>query len=467
MDMTRLPLIVPSRLLHATAMVAVLGALVLAAPAPARAQLAEDVSLGAAMQAFNFGDNQLAGRYFWKLAAGGDPQAQYYLAYMLDAGLGMGRDLYQAARWYQKSAEQDFLPAVVYMGYIYSIGHGVTRDEKQAFAWYTRAAQMGDAIAQNNLATMLRTGKPYRKDLKLALQWFQQAAAQGNARAQYNLATMYRRGEGVKKSPQDAIKWYTFAANQGDMYAQSALGGMYRLGDGIDKDYLRSLDWYRRAAEQGHRGSQFALARMYDSGEVEGAGPSEAAIWYYHAAAQGHDKAQHRLGYMYEIGMGLPKDTKEALRWYTKAANDHGNTMSMLAMASMYDRGVIGKSATAAEQSLSWYKKAADLGDGNAQMELGRKYRDGIGVQRDKIESYKWYALAVENLPEGELRDQAIVERIDAINGLNASEADLARNQVAGWQRQTFRPPSDGDDSAVGAGGAFTPAGRDDALAYD
>ncbi len=466
MDMTRSPAPKPpARFLPATALAAVLAVFI--SVQPAQAQMAEDVSLGAAMQAFNFGDNQLAGRYFWKLAAGGDPQAQYYLAYMLDAGLGMGRDLYQAARWYEKSASQNFLPAVVYMGYIYSIGHGVERDEKQAFTWYTRAAQMGDAIAQNNLATMLRSGKPYRKDLPLAIQWFQQAASQGNPRAQYNLATMYRRGEGVKKNPQEAIKWYTFAANQGDMYAQNALGGMYRYGLGVDKDYARAIDWYRRAAEQGHGPSQYALARLYDSGEVSGAGPSEAAIWYYHAAAQGYDKAQHRLGYMYETGLGLPKDAREALRWYTRAADEHGNTLSMVAIASMYDRGLTGKSATAQEQALTWYKKAANYGDGHAQMELGRRYREGVGgVQRDRIEAYKWFALAVENLPEGEARDQAIVERIDAVNGLSVSESEQARQAVASWQRQTFvAPVQDGADS-MGAGGAFAPGSRDEAQ-YD
>ncbi len=436
-------------------------------PVTAQAQR-EEITLTAALQAFNFGDNQMAGRYFWRLAADGDAQAQYYLAYMLDAGLGMGRDVHQAARWYIKSADQDFLPALVHLGYIYSIGHGVMKDEKAAFRWYTRAAQMGDAVAQNNLASMLRNGRPYRRDYTLALQWFQQAAHQGNARAQYNLASMYLAGEGVKKNPTEALKWFAYAANQGDMYAQYALAGLYRQGIGTDTDVAQAVDWYRRAAEQGYLPAQYTLARLYESGAVAGMGASDAAIWYYQAANQGHAGAQQRLGYFYESGTGLPVDMAQAERWYRKAADDSGHTGAMVALASLYERGLIAKGKRGLEQAAELYRRAADLDDARAQLVLGRMYRQGVGgVERDPVEAYKWYALAASRLPPGELRDQAVVDRIDIVNGLNADDAQEARRRVELWRPQPapLVRPADSPHAAFGADGTYAP--REGAVVYD
>ncbi len=46
-------------------------------------------------------------------------------------------------------------------------------------------------------------------------------------------------------------------------------------------------------------------------------------------------------------------------------------------------------------QSVYWYRKAADHGDPNAQVQLGYFYDKGIGVQRDPVESAKWFARAI------------------------------------------------------------------------
>ncbi|MBW7910306.1 MAG: SEL1-like repeat protein, partial [Alphaproteobacteria bacterium] len=86
---------------------------------PAERAMAQafQASLEDGLSAFNYGDNELAQRHFWRLAGQGDAVAQYYLAYMMDTGLGMRKDIAQAASWYRKSADQDYLPAVSYMGY--------------------------------------------------------------------------------------------------------------------------------------------------------------------------------------------------------------------------------------------------------------------------------------------------------------------------------------------------------------
>jgi TPR repeat protein len=438
----------------------------------------ETVTFEDAISAFNYGDNDLANKHFWKLAGQGDARAQYYLAYMLDAGLGTGQDMNGAANWYKKSAEQDFLPAVVYMGYIYSQGRGVAKDEKEAFKWYTRAAQMGDAVAQNNLATMLLVGKPYTKNAPLAAQWFLQSAMQGNMRAQYNLATMYRTGDGVGRNYKEALKWYGFAANQGDMYAQNALGYMYRKGLGTERpaadataeqkaaielaNKQQAIEWYRRAAEQGHMKSQMALAVMYELGEAGSErGPDEAAVWYFSAARQGNERAMHRLGYFYERGpeacptdaacerperegRGLPKDDKEALKWYKKAAEEKNYTPSIIALARFYQNG-LGGLRKDAKKALDLFNKAAGRSDPVAMLELARLYREGAGVPKDNVRALQWYGLAYQTLqeqgknpkgplPDPDLETEATKWRIYLRNNMSKNDIENATRLINQWR---------------------------------
>src|SRR5690606_22112676 len=93
-------------------------------------------SFSAGIRAFSQGDNTLAARHFLSLAHEGDARAQYYIAYLMDIGEGVGSDPMGALAWYRKSAEQDYLPAQSYLGYAYSTGKGVKQNDTEAFKWY-------------------------------------------------------------------------------------------------------------------------------------------------------------------------------------------------------------------------------------------------------------------------------------------------------------------------------------------
>ncbi len=429
-----------SRMIKSAGVGALLFGFVAIGPAWGAGYPANQYTFQDAMDAFNYGDNDKAARILWPLANSGDAQAQYYLAYLMDSGQGLGRDVATAAGFYRKSADQDYLPAIVYMGYISSVGRGILKDEKEAFRWYTRGAQMGDAIAQNNLATMLRNGRPYAKNLPLAAQWFLQSAMQGNMRAQYNLATMYRLGEGIKQNLAEAVRWYTYAANQGDMYAQNALGYMYRKGEGVEKDNTAALDWYRRAAEQGHSPSEFLLAKMYEEAAAAAAAKKDddgvqknledAAIWYFHAAKGGSAKAQYRLGILYESGTGLPQDSREALRWYTDAAEKNNYTPAMTAIAAMYETGRKGISADM-KKAITWYSRAATLGDGAAQFAMGRINMESEPKNLPK--AYEWFSVASTSTDE-EVKANAIVLRVKLSSMMKPEDVSAARLRASRFQ---------------------------------
>ena len=78
----------------------------------------------------------------------GDALAQYQLGLCYDRGVGVAKNLAQAAAWYRKAAETGYAEAQASLGFCYQKGLGVPADLAEAKRWYTRAASQGDANAQ-------------------------------------------------------------------------------------------------------------------------------------------------------------------------------------------------------------------------------------------------------------------------------------------------------------------------------
>lgn len=50
----------------------------------------------------------------------------------------------------------------------------------------------------------------------------------------------------------------------------------------------------------------------------------------------------------------------------------------------------------------TWYRKAAEQGDGNAQFNLGVLYQAGQGVPQGYVQAYTWFHLAAARFPASE-----------------------------------------------------------------
>ncbi|MGE4219715.1 MAG: tetratricopeptide repeat protein [Alphaproteobacteria bacterium] len=99
------------------------------------------------------------------------------------------------------------------LGMLYEQGLGVPKDLQNAAAWYLRAAQSGDPSAMYNLAVLYHFGGGVAKDLIEAAYWYRAAAERGHQSAQNRLATMSLQGEGVRADPVEALMWMTLAGN--------------------------------------------------------------------------------------------------------------------------------------------------------------------------------------------------------------------------------------------------------------
>ena len=111
---------------------------------------------------------------------------------------GENSDVVQAAKWYQKAAEQGHADAQYELAWMYFNCNGVPCDEIQAVAWARRAANQNNARALYFLGYCCchgRGGMP--EDETQGVKWWRQAATLGYARAQYVLGDAYFNGRGA------------------------------------------------------------------------------------------------------------------------------------------------------------------------------------------------------------------------------------------------------------------------------
>lgn len=152
-------------------------------------------------------------------AANGDPSAEFEVGARLAEGKGTPQNFKEAAKWYQRSADQGLAQAQYRLGTFYERGLGVKADRAQAETLYKRAADQGNVKAMHNLAVLSTNQTDQSPDYTTAAQWFEQAAKRGLTDSQFNLAILYENGLGVKKDLQQAYMWISLAARNNDTEA--------------------------------------------------------------------------------------------------------------------------------------------------------------------------------------------------------------------------------------------------------
>ncbi len=111
-------------------------------------------------------------------------------------------------------------------------------------------------------------------------------------------------------------------------------------------------------------------------------------------AAMGSPHAEDVLGNAYARAWGgVPQDYAQAASWYRKAA-DQGDADAQAKLGSLYytGHGVPQDYAQAA----SWIRKAADQGDADAQAKLAALYLTGHGVPQDYAQAASWTRKAAD-----------------------------------------------------------------------
>ena len=247
----------------------------------------------------------------------GDPAAQTLLAELFAAGLGVARDMDDAAFWYKQAAESGDASAQFKYGLMLLEGKYVEADQEKAEELMKKAADAGNAFAQFNHAQFLVSQKPGSSGLFEALPYFENAAEQGVADAQYALAQIYRNTDGVSDEKRArAREFMEKAARAG--YDTAQLDYAIWLIDGVGgpKDYEAGFRWMEVAATRGNVVAQNRMAVLHINAIGTSGDPVEAGKWYILSRRAGYD--DRTLDDFYQ---GLTEDEqKQAI----EAANKFG-----------------------------------------------------------------------------------------------------------------------------------------------
>ena len=108
-------------------------------------------------------------------------------------------------------------------------------------------------------------------------------------------------------------------------------------------------------------------------------------------AEKGNLITMRYLGALFRDGDEVLRDYLESAKWYRKAA-DLGDCAAQIEMAKI-DLLEWGFAKDEVE-AVKWFRKAADQGDAMAQCDLGSCYELGTGVAVDLVEAYGYFSLA-------------------------------------------------------------------------
>ncbi|MEO1028790.1 MAG: peptidoglycan-binding protein [Pseudomonadota bacterium] len=141
-------------------------------------------------------------------------------AYQLGLGKIEAGEISDGVALVQRSASAG-LPAAQYeLARLYRAGLGLPKDPEQAIVWLERAAAGGNAKAMQEAGIYYSDPENSGYSNAKAATWFRRAAEFGLVDSQFNLGIMYEQGIGVTADSTEAFFWAMIAAKTGDGDAQ-------------------------------------------------------------------------------------------------------------------------------------------------------------------------------------------------------------------------------------------------------
>ena len=223
----------------------------------------------------------------------GDAEAMALAAEILSRGLGVPRDITEAARLYGMAAEKGVLEARFQTALLMLEGKYLPKDEAKAKDYLTKAVAGGHKLAAFNLAQLIFSKARTDDERKQAYELFLQAADAGLADAQYAVSQFLANGTGgVPFDEVKAREWLEKAARQNFDTAMLDYASWLIDGIGGKKDYEAGFLWMKRAAEGGNVAAQRQLARLYENGIGVKGDTVTGAAWYVVAKRAGLQDAR-------------------------------------------------------------------------------------------------------------------------------------------------------------------------------
>ena len=295
----------------------------------------------------------------------------------------------------------------------------IANNAAESIEEFIRAAEGGDPGAQSRLAFAFETGRGVPVDPAAAVEWHRRAAKQGEVASQAALGRALLNGVGTEKQQLRGLHWLRQAAWAGEPNAQAQLGAAFLHGIGrarVRVNRQKAEKWLHAASEQGIAQAQYDLATLYYDRDDDELGLE----WLREAVGQDLPQAHSLLSARYREGRGVPLDDVESLRLLRRAA-ELGDREAQ------NEYGLVLRAGHRVErnyrESFKWFERSALGGDIDAQFNLGLAYFYGTGVERDGVRAVAWFEVC---------RDET---HRDAIRQLGSARGQLTAEQLEAAKR--------------------------------
>ena len=304
-------------------------------------------------------------------------------------------------------------------------------DPQAAFSAFRAAAEGGHDKAQYEMGLAYLIGRGMEPDVDQAIAWLEKAIAQGSPEAMATLGWCYATGQyGVPRDLKRGRRLVETAANKGYAKAMRVMGRLYSgLVEGFVADENKALFWYQKSAELGDPEAQNQLAGRFLTGTGVRADLGKAIEWYQKSAEQGFPDSQVALGTIFAEGRGVERDINKARELITSAAEKDYIPAQKVLSSMLWTGEVFPKDLV---ESFRWKKRAADLGDIEAQFCVGVCYMGGFGTEKNPELSQSLIQKAAAG---GYLPAQHLIEH------QNRVKRDIAALQRQMEQMQPQPPP--------------------------
>jgi uncharacterized protein len=204
-----------------------------------------------------------------------------------------------------------------YLARMLELGVGIEGDPEKARLLYLAAADKGSAKALNRVGLMSFRGEGVLQDYKAARETICKGADLGEADAEFNCANLLAQGHGGPKDMGKAMTYYAKASDHGHIGAMNTLGFAYRDGANGAKDLEKARSYFEKAATKGNPVGLFEIASMYEAGNPVSKDLGKAHLYYNLAAARQHPQASAALQRLSEAlsAEDIEKAQSEARSW--------------------------------------------------------------------------------------------------------------------------------------------------------
>ena len=368
---------------------------------------------------------------------GSDAQSDTLLDAISNELMGsMSPDLSNMIYCYNLAANVGYTPALMALGKCFDEGKIVAQDYHKAFAYFKKAAEASESMALCIVGNCYLQGRMVAKDFNKAVEYFEQAVSQGSAVGNYLLGNCYALGLGVKQDMLTAFIYYQRAL-EGEYYpALTKLGRCYQYGHGVKRNITKAVEYYEQGYERkiaqscfylgecylhepckltGARHDKdklylareafemaaslhylpalYALAQVCEEGGVEGLNIIEAIIYHNKALYLEDKEATSHSLCDFESEYLAPIDHELLLEKH-KIFADQGKVDSQIYVATCYFEGMGVEQDI--QEAFKYFKMAAEHNHPVALFKLGRCYKQGLGVDKDLDEAIKCYKLAAD-----------------------------------------------------------------------